>query len=528
MSNRRIRLAFFTGLILLIILGLGLFYIYSQHKSITEEYKKAYDFREELSKLVDITDRSILQRESENIFGRKNGQKFFIDSLNGMIWVHHDKSIIGQLNSAPYGEDGSIAFESVKNAVLKKKKEFINYAYVLPKGVNQGIIYYDPDRKLIFGLVADKSYLEIVIERKINNAFLATTIVLFLAILAIIMILFYLKNAFSFKETKIEELELAVHSTPLGVAIMSSDTTIVWTNKVFDGIYGETYLNKKLLDLSGYSRINEIVEECMIAGKAEYRNGGTSSNNQKVISSVSLNKYKFGEEDRILLISQDITDVIHTYEIIAHDIKAPLTAPRMAASILIEELEKRDLDSKTLVEHLTRIHAGIVASEVYARSLELWGKYQSGSINEISQKVSLNTFFESLNGTFKSTFFEHQINAQFDIESNLYIETDKRSLEAVMRNLLTNSIRALENSTIKEITITAYKIKNDLIIKFHDTGKGMNKSDSKLLFEDTSEFKGLGTYIASKFVTRLRGEIYVENSILNRGTTIVLKIPYKK
>ena len=112
------------------------------------------------------------------------------------------------------------------------------------------------------------------------------------------------------------------------------------------------------------------------------------------------------------------------------------------------------------------------------------------------------------------------------------ISTDERRMKQVFLNLLSNSMKfTLSNG---QITVSAYKGKENLLISVSDTGCGMSSQEIDKLFKpfsmsDSSRSlnksgSGIGLYLSKILVEKMGGTISV-NSYVGLGTTFSLLFP---
>jgi len=106
-------------------------------------------------------------------------------------------------------------------------------------------------------------------------------------------------------------------------------------------------------------------------------------------------------------------------------------------------------------------------------------------------------------------------------------------LYSIVLNLLTNSIKALEDIENKKIRITISKSARDLKIKFSDNGKGIKDSISTKIFRTLwSSYEngtGMGLPIIKETIRNYSGKIeLLPESEFAKGATFLLSIPLEK
>jgi len=115
---------------------------------------------------------------------------------------------------------------------------------------------------------------------------------------------------------------------------------------------------------------------------------------------------------------------------------------------------------------------------------------------------------------------------------------DKTKLKEAIFNLIDNAIKYTPEGG--QITVSLYHKTKDAstklaIIKIQDTGIGMEEEDIQSLFQPFSrsqtaihthtEGKGLGLFIAKKFIEDHKGKITVYSEGRNQGSTFTIELP---
>lgn len=157
--------------------------------------------------------------------------------------------------------------------------------------------------------------------------------------------------------------------------------------------------------------------------------------------------------------------------------------------------------------------------------------------NEMFQLVNmLYTTIEMVHGRALKKNLKLEIEVAPDLLGK-NILGDYLKLQRVLLNLLNNAIKFTENGEIK---LVAKKELNtlggkDLIFEVHDTGVGIPSDKQPLLFKSFAQIDsgpskskqglGLGLSISKQIILMMKGEISV-TSVVNKGSTFILKIPY--
>lgn len=103
----------------------------------------------------------------------------------------------------------------------------------------------------------------------------------------------------------------------------------------------------------------------------------------------------------------------------------------------------------------------------------------------------------------------------------------KNDLADIIDNFITNSIRAMNESKTKKITIKLSKVVPKYHIDITDTGTGVSKKLWKDIFErgySTRGSSGEGLFHIKKTIEKYGGRVYVKSSTLTQGTTFAVEL----
>ena len=130
-----------------------------------------------------------------------------------------------------------------------------------------------------------------------------------------------------------------------------------------------------------------------------------------------------------------------------------------------------------------------------------------------------------------------KINVELDInKSDLFAAGNLNELEQIFLNIITNAKDAMERGGKLKITSKIGHGNGDhnmVLIKIQDTGTGIDSQYMDKIFEpffttkETGKGTGLGLPICKSIIESYGGSIIVESKT-NHGTTIFIRLPYKK
>lgn len=212
---------------------------------------------------------------------------------------------------------------------------------------------------------------------------------------------------------------------------------------------------------------------------------------------------------------------------VAHEIKNPLMPIVMNAEIIERNLKNNmsDKDIEKIKNSTTIIikNANSISNLIksfYEFSFAIKISDKKESINEVILEV-LDSFKNIPNIKFKVSLTKH----------DYYLNMDRDKLIMSFRNLIKNSIEAMENNNIESIIyLSSYHeiidYKEFFTVSITDTGIGIENNNIKRIFEPyfTSKSKGTGIGLATteKIIMEHKGYISVE-SIIGEGSTFFIR-----
>lgn len=212
---------------------------------------------------------------------------------------------------------------------------------------------------------------------------------------------------------------------------------------------------------------------------------------------------------------------------VAHEIKNPLMPIVMNAEIIERNLKsnmsERDIErvkssTNIIIKNANSISNLIKSFSEFSFAIKISDKKES--INEVILEV-LDSFKNIPNIKFKVSLTKHDYS----------LNMDRDKLIMSFRNLIKNSIEAMENNNIESIIyLSSYHeiidYKEFFTVSITDTGIGIENNNIKRIFEPyfTSKSKGTGIGLATteKIIMEHKGYISVE-SIIGEGSTFFIR-----
>lgn len=213
----------------------------------------------------------------------------------------------------------------------------------------------------------------------------------------------------------------------------------------------------------------------------------------------------------------------------SHEIRTPLGV------ILgfVEVLKDPQLSHEQRKKYLETIEStGQNLSRIINDILDI-SKVEFGYLETEISTFSIEDLFVELDILFRLKAEKTQNILKFDIETNAtrQIRTDRLRLQQILINLISNALRFTEKGVVQ---VAYSNTENTLIFRVKDTGIGMSQDQVSKLFAlfsqaDQSTTRkyggtGLGLVLSKKLAQILGGDVYLEQTSLQLGSTFAATI----
>jgi len=214
---------------------------------------------------------------------------------------------------------------------------------------------------------------------------------------------------------------------------------------------------------------------------------------------------------------------------IAHELRAPLTAMRGYASMIRQDHSVSD-DIKKYAENIEEASGRLVL--IVSDLLDV-ARIQSGKLKIEPKKNDIQRTVTSVLSAMKSVADEKNIELKKEgLTGALVANIDDKRLHQALTNLVSNAVKYTPAGGA--ITLELSDLQSRVEIRVKDTGMGISADNQKKLFApffrvNTTEVDaivgtGLGMWITKQLVELMKGSIGVE-SIKGVGTHIVITFP---
>ncbi len=230
-------------------------------------------------------------------------------------------------------------------------------------------------------------------------------------------------------------------------------------------------------------------------------------------------------KDRTKQLQNALQDLESFSYSVSHDLRAPLRGIDGLSQIVLEDYG--DLIDESGKEYLVRVRNETKKLEEMIEAILSLSRTSRLSAN-ISQ-VNLSKLANEIILGLKEQYPEREM--EFTIQENMKVQGDRKLLDVVLTNLLSNACKYTSKEMVSKIEFGKEIVDNTVTYYVKDNGVGFDMKYSKKLFvpfqrlHSYRDFKGTGVGLATvkRIIDRHNGTIKAE-SIQNEGTTFYFTI----
>lgn len=218
------------------------------------------------------------------------------------------------------------------------------------------------------------------------------------------------------------------------------------------------------------------------------------------------------------------------FSILGHDLKGPLNSLSSFSNLLINYTDS--LSKEEIQQLATDLDKSIKNLYALLENLLEWSRSQTGNIAFTPEAFDLTALLEENKSLLQAQAENKKITLVNNHTEPLTITTHKHSINTVIRNLISNSIKFTPEGG--SITMDIKKENGFVIVSIADTGVGMSREvmdklfriDAKHSTKGTANEKGtgLGLILCKEFVEKNGGKIWVTSEEGN-GSVFSFSIP---
>ena len=218
------------------------------------------------------------------------------------------------------------------------------------------------------------------------------------------------------------------------------------------------------------------------------------------------------------------------FSIISHDLRSPFTSLLGLTKLMLDGFDDFSREEiKESIYHLQQVSQGLFK---LVEDLLDWSRIQ---FNRVEFQPSIFNLFDVVTTVvqaLKSVAKDKNISVVNLVSKNCYIYADPHMINAIIRNLVNNSIKFTPKYGLIKIS-SGFDLE-DLIISVEDTGIGMTKEIASSLFKIENKITsngtegetgtGLGLLICKEFIEKHNGKIWAKSQV-EKGSSFYIRLP---
>jgi len=219
--------------------------------------------------------------------------------------------------------------------------------------------------------------------------------------------------------------------------------------------------------------------------------------------------------------------------ILSHDLRSPLAGIIQGAEYLRQNFDA--LEPAFIKELLDEFHTAVVNELNMLDYLVEWARIKYAVEAFVPTKIHLCHFVKKVFESLKETAAIKHVSFHNLVEDDIKVFADGKMVISILHNIVSNAIKYSYKGG--EITISAKKREDMILVEIRDTGRGMSKEVQNKLFTpqvkglsktvEENKGAGIGLILAKGFIEKNGGNIWVESE-LGRGSSFYFTLPINK
>ncbi|MBM3284360.1 MAG: HAMP domain-containing protein [Candidatus Aminicenantes bacterium] len=226
-----------------------------------------------------------------------------------------------------------------------------------------------------------------------------------------------------------------------------------------------------------------------------------------------------------LIKAQKIAAWKEVAQMVAHEIKNPLTPIQLSAERIIKILRKNDRNSQAVVEEGART---IIQEARTIKSLvDEFSNF--ARLPKVALKpANLRSLIDQTVSLFRGIFTQVEFEIDYGRDIPPTLQLDPEQMKRVFINLIDNAIEAMNKKGKIKMRVWFEKKQQRVMVEVSDTGPGISVEDKAKLFLPYFSTKkkgtGLGLAIVSQIIREHNGAIQAENNSPS-GAKFIIQLP---
>jgi len=322
----------------------------------------------------------------------------------------------------------------------------------------------------------------------------------------------------NFRKEAEEQLRVLIESSPAAILTVDSQGEILLANEAAQEILapGQGELKSQA--------IQKFLPALLIAARSRQTHPfrttmqccGQRADGETFLAGIWFSTYSTQSGNRLAAIIVDLSEELVHREDLSLDYL--LKNARILMSAVSHEIRNLSGAARVMYENLDRVSALRGNEDFEALGTLIHGMERLSDLDIVRssdqgrQAVELDPVLDEVRILIESACRESDVELVWQIEGILPIVwADRYGLIQVFLNLAKNSLRAMEDSSARHLTVEASRDGEYFIVRIIDTGPGIpNSHDLFRPFQHGAEASGLGLYVSHAIMKSFGGDLAFE------------------
>lgn len=218
--------------------------------------------------------------------------------------------------------------------------------------------------------------------------------------------------------------------------------------------------------------------------------------------------------------------------ITSHEMKTPLHG----IMNIVNDLIQNQSTSQSQQERLSIVKQTTEKLSYLVNDLQDFTKMRFDDLELMKNVIDIRVMIDIVYELLASDFQYKGIHFENNVPEDLCVEGDENRFRQVLFNVIHNALKFTTNG---KVMVYAVRHQEHVHIFIEDTGCGMEENTIPIIFnffhsdnymhtDFNSRGMGLGLYISKQFMEKMNGLIWVENSMVGKGTIMALSLPHRE
>jgi len=211
---------------------------------------------------------------------------------------------------------------------------------------------------------------------------------------------------------------------------------------------------------------------------------------------------------------------------VSHDLRAPLKSLLGLITIMDKSIQAEDGGMR---EKLLMMNRSVLKLDDFIEDILHYAR--NARMDVAREDIRFDDMIQEIRGSLKFVEGAKDLKLNVDIDQTGKFISDKRRVNVVLNNLISNAIKYQDVSKESSfLTIKVHSDQNQARIEIEDNGIGIEEKNQKRIFEmfyrasTLSTGSGLGLYIVNEVIEKLGGNLTLDSEI-KKGTKVFVTIP---